>query len=1459
MDLKSIENSLLDISRMNNLINFKERVHTTVEIKNQNIKTLYDTLFLGNEIEVFNIDKYVSKFSGEKDLSKSDILYEDVLRQIEDLIKDNQMILYKQKGSVNLVLKNLIKKNNESKIERGLHILYISFGMFNYTEDNTNYKAPFILVPVNIVENARAFKISLNEEEAILNPNFKHKLLQEYKLKIEDINLSTDLNSYIDNVNSKLENLNFYVSNESYISLFSFNKINMYYDILENEKEIKKHNLIKALFNEDSLTNVDMADVSTAPKIILDADHSQINAINAVRRGESIVLVGPPGTGKSQTITNIISSAIYDGKKVLFVSEKLAALNVVYDKLKNSSFAEFLLPLHSININKKEVIKDLYETLYKEKTKTKKEALQSLDEIMGIENLLDDYANSLHKKIDVYDLSAYEVFSLLESVRKYQNDISIDDKKLSLEYRDEVVKTLDNYKTYEDIISYDYKKTPFYLIKDLKNFKKYKNTLENVKNELAIIVKNVTNIKKEYDIDIKSLNEYYKFITSYNVVYDSKYYKKEFFSKKNILNYIELANKLSCNKAKMENAQKTYQKIFNDNILKIDTKEFMNKALKYKNKNFKFLRPSFRKFKKEIRLYLKYKHINLKEIIKALSSSDEYKSLSLEYITDIDAFNKILKFKDIDEISPKDLFKTLNAIKNIIDVKYFKINKNVLLNDYKQKLIDDFVSKDIFNIDINNYSIYELYKIIVSATSKSDMSEWYLDFKNKVLDKLEANDAKKFLDYALDNNYMFSEFKNVFLYSYYNKLKDNLIKDIPSLREFNIFEMLKLQQDFKSLDYKRLDINKSLIKEMILSKKPSPNEIASGSIPSIIKREYLKKRRQLSIREIINLNPEFIQTLKPVFLMSPLSVSTYLTKNVKFDLVIFDEASQIYPEDSIGAILRGRQLVICGDPKQMPPTNFFKMQTLEDCDAITSDFESVLDMAMQNYKIYNLSWHYRSQKEELIAFSNKYIYNNSLTSFPDAKHKGLDEGLEYYKVNGIYDKEQRCNEEEAIKVRNLVLEHYQKYKNTRSIGVVALSISQQKLIERKLKDALKDNLDNEIEPLFIKNLETVQGDERDTIIISVGYGYTKDKKFIQNFGPLNREGGERRLNVLISRAKLNIKLVTSIEPTDISDSKALGVSLLKKYLSFAKEPVMSTLETNNTPIDFSHAIYDYLLEEGYEGVYKLGYSQDKIDIALKKPNSRDFMYAIECDGETYYKSLMSSDRYRLRESVLERRGFKYIRVYSTLWYRDQNLCKKLIIEKLRNDVWQEDDEIKIEVEENSNDKIFKEYVYSPDEKIINLYKNHEIDFESLVKRVLDNESPLNEEWFIERYKEIFEGDPYVEFELLKAMHLNQNEIVSKDGYLINNKDTISLRVPANGSAVRNICYVSVVEICYGMRDVLIKNEALTKEDLYKMVLKLLGYKKLTKQIESKFDMALEELEKRFVVIKKDLKIKVVNI
>ena len=439
--------------------------------------------------------------------------------------------------------------------------------------------------------------------------------------------------------------------------------------------------------------------------------------------------------------------------------------------------------------------------------------------------------------------------------------------------------------------------------------------------------------------------------------------------------------------------------------------------------------------------------------------------------------------------------------------------------------------------------------------------------------------------------------------------------------------------------------------------------------------ELNKKKRHKPMRLLLKEIPELLQTLKPCWMMSPLAVSQLIDSTsaddsrVHFDLIIFDEASQIRTEDAISSIYRGRQLILAGDTHQLPPTNFFSYIE-EDPDSEDNHFESVLDECSVFLTNRTLNWHYRSRHEALISFSNYHIYDNRLISFPSPRLKSEDLGLHFEFIEaGRYEKGSRFNKLEAKAVAQAVLEHY-RTQPERSLGVIAFSEAQQDAIERELASLLRkepqlETFFNEDSPdaFFIKNLESVQGDERDIIYFSIAYARDRKGSLSHNFGPLNREGGHRRLNVAITRARLKLKVFSSIRASDIDleRTNSQGARLLKQYLAYAENP---DLVQGDTALEFAQvrtnavasSIAEQLHSKGYHVTQLLGNSDYRIDLAVARAEDPSrYVLAIETDGPMYQSATTVRDRERLRGQVLESLGWKLHRVYARDWARNPQL------------------------------------------------------------------------------------------------------------------------------------------------------------------------------------------------------------
>jgi len=521
------------------------------------------------------------------------------------------------------------------------------------------------------------------------------------------------------------------------------------------------------------------------------------------------------------------------------------------------------------------------------------------------------------------------------------------------------------------------------------------------------------------------------------------------------------------------------------------------------------------------------------------------------------------------------------------------------------------------------------------------------------------------------------ELTDAYAYCTYSTITRDAFRNIPELGRFTGLKHNQIRDEFKRLDREIISLRgKAIAYEC--SRKASPPPGRSGARvddrTEMVLLNYLmpQQRPRMPVRKILTRAGGSIQALKPCFMMGPQAVAQYLTPGViKFDLIIMDEASQLKPEEAIGSIARGGQLVVVGDPKQLPPTSFFSRMSQDgdgsDDQFTTTDAESILDVCSSHFRpTRSLRWHYRSQHHSLIAFSNQSFYRGNLIIFPSPYGQGGKLGVRaVYLADAIY--ENQTNLREAKRVVDAVVEHIATRPNE-SLGIVTLNIKQRDLIAELLEERLRsvrgadtyrENWITEGAPLFIKNLENVQGDERDAIIISTTFGKPPGSSAVrQNFGPISLQGGWRRLNVLFTRAKRSIALYTSMRPEDIvmDGTTPDGTKALRNYLEYARTGSLATVEETGREADsdFEISVMDMLKQRGYEVTPQLGVAGYRIDIAVKHPDSQgSYLAAIECDGATYHSAMSVRDRDRIRQEILESLGWRgrIWRIWSTDWFR----------------------------------------------------------------------------------------------------------------------------------------------------------------------------------------------------------------
>ncbi len=522
---------------------------------------------------------------------------------------------------------------------------------------------------------------------------------------------------------------------------------------------------------------------------------------------------------------------------------------------------------------------------------------------------------------------------------------------------------------------------------------------------------------------------------------------------------------------------------------------------------------------------------------------------------------------------------------------------------------------------------------------------------------------------------------------FYRSASEQILNDDPRLKRHTGATHDQLRRQYQQLDREFLKLRQTLLCAQ-LAERPIPEGNYLGKVGDLTELALIQHlagqaRPRIAIRELFRRASKAIQALMPCWMMSPMSVAQFLQPGaVVFDLVVMDEASQIRPEEALGAIVRGKQLTVVGDQMQLPPTPFFQKLSLDggaeddDEEALDVKQESVLEAAAARfYPVRRLKWHYRSEHGSLISFSNREFYEGDLTVFPSPHHDHPHYGVKLVEVGGRYNA--GTNESEVNAIVEGALD-FMAHHSDQSLGLVAVNSKQADLIRERMDKAFAENpqaeayrarWESELESFFVKNLENVQGDERDAIFISTVYGPDQNGNFYQRFGPINSEYGHRRLNVLFTRAKKKVILFTSMKPEDIQDEgKNWGVRALKGYIQFARDGDATLPEPGSDECDseFERWVMDSLRVAGFEAVPQLGFAGYRIDIAVKHPRHPGiFLCGIECDGAAYHSARSVRERDRLRQEILERLGWRIYRIWSTDWFRNSGLEMSKLLDYLR--------------------------------------------------------------------------------------------------------------------------------------------------------------------------------------------------
>lgn len=1543
MDTKKLDkwaDLLLDTGKRNNLINFKDTRASTVEVLLPSSDVLFEKVDGTTSFEVFDPKIIEEDDDPEESLEPEQLRIEApeapdasggkdaFLTQYSGKIKrQNQILLYNTATNPLTAVKNIDKKAREFIEETGVNVAYMAFGFVHWKESTSSnyvFRAPILLVPIQL-EQASAVEpyfIKSAEDDIIVNPTFSYKMDAEYGVKLPEYN-DEGLTAYLEKVKHIVAKLQWTVTTECKIGIFSFLKINMYRDLKDNAKAILANQNVRQLLGEptdtEKLYGEEGATASIVDPLIelhsvVDADSSQIEAIEMAKSGKSFVLQGPPGTGKSQTITNIIAECLSDGKKVLFVSEKLAALNVVYDKLKQAGLAEFCLQLHSHKANKKDVIADICHTLRTGKSAVSSKADAEIAIKEKAQHQLDSYAVELHKLRPVIEKSLYQLYESYATFRSTP-DVEYPIPQLSSKgeaYLAETSSLLEQYVDYIPSIGYDYRKNPWYgyINQDTsyQSKNKVKDDFSTVSHFLQILIPLQQEISEKYGMQCDSIEDAHIWNSFFGFAATSKLITPSLLNREHFDTVDSALCALQGQSADILAARSVLSAVFDDDVYKLDGAEYHKKLTKQFNGTFsRLFNAEYKQLITSLRLCKKDgKKPSYNEAVTLTESLAYYQKRNLEFVEAEapikaflgEAYHGVETEWDYvtEQLSAmKAIFASTIAFGALEHYDNFIAERGTFA-DYHQKLDEVFAicSTDTFKrtdgyfdraiLNIHSAPCTLVFERLTACLNEIDKLDNWCQFR-RLFSKLDDKQVVPYVHAVISQNIEPKHIIGAFQKQFYYQWIDSILSGNPVLSAFNRISQDKAIRTFAEKDTEQFEINKAKIRAELSSMRPSLDMIASGSALAILLREGEKKRKQKSIRSLLAETCELVQRIKPCFLMSPLSVSTFLAPDsVHFDVVVFDEASQIFPQDAIGAIYRANQLIVVGDSKQMPPSNFFNATiAVEDNDEETgdvTDFESILDLCSTSMQQLRLRWHYRSRYEQLITFSNKNFYDSDLVTFPSSKVDAPGIGVDYYHVNGIFDRKAHTNRKEAEFIVNLIYQNIEKYPN-RSLGVVAFSVAQQDLIDKLLSKRRQSTPEKEYffkndgnEPFFIKNLETVQGDERDTIIFSIAYGIDAQGRLLHNFGPLNRVGGERRLNVAVTRAKCNVQLVSSMHYTDIDlkHTSSEGAKLLREYLDYAEngsvalERAVSVRPFEQFDSDFELEVCDYLRSKGFTVDTQVGCSGFRIDLGLKLPDSSDYVLAIECDGATYHSSKNARDRDRLRQEILERMGWKFYRIWSTDWFKNKSVEQLRLLEVAANAV-KNPTQVEAKSAASQPTETFEEVTVEkhfefPAYKAADFFEvcqhHHYSDFKAIVKEILEVEAPLSEDLFLKRIVWYFDREKVTKAVMRtyeQQMYGYQRYgIVRRNGFLyLDNGKEIQFRRP--GDIERDIKQISPEELAAGMYEILKQNVTADKNGLYRSLAAQCGVARVGKAINEALDSALNVLKDCVVVEGEQVSIK----
>lgn len=1340
------KNSLLDLSLRNRLLNFKDS-KVTIPLLCNDIAGLEDALAAN---EAFRVRPKPDAWGTDDPRSTSlhreqtggDVLA-DYLR--EEMVHRR---LHSAVGERELA-KRLTEVERAARLgmeEGGANTLFLALGFLVWKEGKISElerRAPILLIPMTIERKSvrDGFRLQRIDEESRINITLLQKLKTDFGISVEGLDPLPEDESGLD-VPKILRTFRDAIKREprwkleesASLTILTFSRFLMWLDLEANAEELKKNPIVQHLTENSnelfdpgaSFPDIETLDDRYPPSMSfcpLHADSSQLRAVYAASEGRTFVLQGPPGTGKSQTITNLIAHCLTIGKRVLFVAQKRAALDVVHKRLTNVGLGPFCLELHSNKTTKESFRAQLREALAVAGTGTSEHWEIATNRLSEQRRALNEYAQDLHKP-RAFGKSPYWVISRLIGFGgdpKIPLNLGDPDGRVAEEFermRAAVRELCEAVRVSGDPVKHPLESVRMsawtYGIEDdaTKAIRAFEDAYRRLKDKGAAVLSDLgIGVEESSFSDFKLSGELISFLESAPIVTPVILSEPDWQrTKVELTRWVELGS--GCVARRAELLESNTESLFSLNLPDLIEK------LRERNKSSFWRKWRLGVFVKNAVKPVRRDGKKPKDLVafeeelgRALIVAEESVKLDAQRGTLVrffgplwngfesqwDELQRVLTWSDgyralLDRTPGKTLDAKLKTRGTWISLATegralfaSGAHASELARAFRETL-HDFVGQkthlnNILQLDPciawggdDDARMLERAETTLRhlAANLSRLRQWshYQASRAVVIERhltelVEALEQGKICAQQLET---------VFEHSFAEWWARTVLKSIPSLAGF-IGERHDLKiREFRAHDAKVAELIRKESFARIAGGMPRTAVVGQRS-PATSEAGLLQRFAQggrKTIRRIFKECPNALAKYKPCVLMSPLSVAQFIGADFpKFDLVVFDEASQMPTYDAIGAIARGNQLIVVGDSRQLPPTSFFERQKGDeeiDEDALPEELESILEEAeAAGIRPLRLDWHYRSRHESLIAFSNKQYYDNRLHTFPAALAEHPQLGVRWCEVpEGVYDHgKSRTNHKEAEAV---VAEIVRRLRNPQeqndSLGVVTFSQAQKGLVEDLLDVAREQYPEIEPyfstvnEPVFVKNLETVQGDERDVILFSICYGPDAAGVVRMNFGPLNNKGGERRLNVAITRARKQLLVFSRLRPEqiDLSRTQATGVHHLRTFLDFAKRGQVALVEeitgvSGEVESFFEQSVLDELTKRGWRVDAQVGCSGYRIDLAVRDNDSPGrYILGVECDGANYHSAKSARDRDRLRQAVLEGLGWRLHRIWSTDWW-----------------------------------------------------------------------------------------------------------------------------------------------------------------------------------------------------------------